>query len=220
MHRGLLDESVVLAMEECIPRRNQTTQHGVRGLFARAPGLQDLFDEHVLRPLASTAYQPVRTLLFNKTKDRNWNVAWHQDTTIDVTGAGFPDGFCNIRERAGHISVEPPRSLLDRIRTYRIHLDDSDRFNGCLRVVPGSHRQGRIASSDILRSVQRGPVFDLEVHRGDVMVMHPLLFHSSRKVLSPLQRRVIHVECCDARLPPGLEWAEPTVMAPCDSAAL
>ena len=209
LHQSMLHESILADMEACIAESATcASPHGIRHLFSRAPGLGDLVRKHVIDPLTSPDYRPVRTVYFDKTERTNWNVAWHQDTTISVCAAELPGDYCNVRQRDGYCSVEPPIRFLASMVTLRIHLDAADRFNGCLRVVPGSHRNGRIPSNHILDRVKEGPVVDLEVCRGDVLVMHPLLFHSSRKAQSPRHRRVIHVECCNAPLPHGVEWAE------------
>ena len=42
---------------------------------------------------------------------------------------------------------------------------------------------------------------------GDVLVMRPLLLHSSSPAMQPLHRRVIHTEYAAIALPEGLEWS-------------
>jgi ectoine hydroxylase-related dioxygenase (phytanoyl-CoA dioxygenase family) len=46
------------------------------------------------------------------------------------------------------------------------------------------------------------------VPKGGILVMRPLLFHASGKSTSEANRRVIHVELTDRKLPNGLQWRE------------
>lgn len=47
-----------------------------------------------------------------------------------------------------------------------------------------------------------------EVKKGGILIMKPLVLHSSRRTENQKNRRVIHVEFCDESLPNGLEWKE------------
>ena len=88
-----------------------------------------------------------------------------------------------------------PLALLASMVILRVHLDDADGQNGCLRVIPGSHLLGRLSSVQILAKTNDCVVRECEVKGGDVMKMRPLLLHSSRKSTLPSHRRVIHVDC-------------------------
>jgi ectoine hydroxylase-related dioxygenase (phytanoyl-CoA dioxygenase family) len=89
--------------------------------------------------------------------------------------------------------------------TIRIHLDDTDENNGAVRVIPGSHRRGIISSGDITRNEQG---VTCAVAKGGIMVMKPLLLHSSGRTVNGLRRRVIHIEFSNMELPEPLQWAE------------
>jgi hypothetical protein len=41
-----------------------------------------------------------------------------------------------------------------------------------------------------------------------MMVMRPLLLHSSSRTTNQQKRRVIHLEFSNQQLPEGLQWAE------------
>ena len=51
--------------------------------------------------------------------------------------------------RAGISHVQPPRAILEQMLTVRIHLDRTDESNGALKVIPGSHRQGKLSNLEI-----------------------------------------------------------------------
>ncbi|WP_338868624.1 phytanoyl-CoA dioxygenase family protein [Myxococcus stipitatus] len=88
----------------------------------------------------------------------------------------------------------------------RIHLDDCGEENGPVRVLPGTHLQGRLTEADIDdRKSRIAPVTCL-ARRGDVLAFHPLLLHASSPATRPGHRRVLHLEFAAATLPGGLEW--------------
>ena len=45
--------------------------------------------------------------------------------------------------------VQPPVKLLAEMVTLRLHLDFTHSGNGALRVIPGSHLEGRLTASQI-----------------------------------------------------------------------
>ena len=116
------------------------------------------------------------------------------------------EGFTAWSTKAGVIHVQPPVAVLEQMLTLRIALDDSDEQNGALRVIPGSHKQGRLNDSQIKRLKESTPAVVCEMKRGDVLAMKPLLLHSSSSSQNPSHRRVLHLEFSSSVLPAGLEW--------------
>jgi hypothetical protein len=160
----------------------------------------------IARPAAGNRARPVRGLLFDKTTDANWKVAWHQDRSIAVCERHDVAGFGPWSVKAGVVHVQPPVAILERMITIRLHLDDCDADNGPLRVVPGSHRDGILSDEDVLRLPrERGEVACL-VPRGGAVLMRPLLLHASSAATNPRGRRVIHIEYSGDDLPAPLEW--------------
>ena len=47
-----------------------------------------------------------------------------------------------------------------------------------------------------------------EVEKGGIMIMKPLLFHTSSKTTNNTRRRVIHIEFSNQKLPNKMEWSE------------
>lgn len=85
-------------------------------------------------------------------------------------------------------------------------LDAADRLNGALRVIPGSHRRGRIKNKDLLTIVENSQAVDCCVNAGDLLLMSPLLLHASRKAKNPVHRRIVHIEYSALVLPEPLAW--------------
>lgn len=144
-----------------------------------------------------------KSIYFDKPALSNWFVPYHQDISISVQQRHELDGFMGWTAKHGVIGVIPPRAILERTLTIRVHLDDADEDNGALRVLPGSHSHG----------ILRDPV-DLSVETtctvkaGGAMLMRPLLFHASSRSIDDRPRRVFHMEFNDMELPPPLQWAE------------
>jgi len=136
----------------------------------------------------------------------NWKVPWHQDLTIAVKARDVVPGFAPWTQKAGVWHVQPPIGILEKMVTFRFHLDDADENNGALKVIPGSHRQGRLSAAQIkeIRTANENRV--CRVKKGDCLVMSPLLLHSSSAGTNPKRRRVVHWEYSIAVLPDGLDW--------------
>jgi ectoine hydroxylase-related dioxygenase (phytanoyl-CoA dioxygenase family) len=151
---------------------------------------------------------PVRAINFDKTANANWKVTWHQDLTIAVRERVNVDGFgpWSAKDQIPH--VQPPVEVLERMVSLRVHLDDCALSNGPLRVIPRSHRSGRLSAEDIALARSRSAEHVCVAKTGDVVAMRPLLLHASSVATEPGHRRVLHVEYAADNLPDGLEWFE------------
>jgi ectoine hydroxylase-related dioxygenase (phytanoyl-CoA dioxygenase family) len=211
MHRLVFAEELERFGEETarLGAAHPEQAHGIRGLLQKSPMIAAWArSEHVAAQLPE-GMQPVRAILFDKTADANWMVAWHQDLTIAVQERqDVPDyGPWSVKDGVAH--VQPPISLLERMITLRLHLDDTPSENGALKVIPGSHRHGRLDAASIaaLRKGTRGHICTATA--GDSLLMKPLILHASSPSARPGHRRVIHLEYAFAdALHPSLQWAE------------
>jgi hypothetical protein len=150
---------------------------------------------------------PVRALFFDKTPDANWKVHWHQDLSIAVAERCEVPGFTGWSLKEGIWHVQPPADVLERMITLRLHLDDCGPDNGPLKVLPGSHREGRLSRERIEWWKTHGEVVECHLAAGGALLMRPLLLHSSSPATKPSHRRVLHVEFAAEPLPAGLQWA-------------
>ena len=213
--RGAADEALLNkllhAVEDLISTMDEVgSAYGLRGLLARSGRCRALAVQPALLDLAKAVLGPkaqaVKGLYFDKNEEANWLVPWHQDLTITVMERVDIPGFGPWSEKEGIVHVQPPARILEGLVTLRIHLDDAGVDNGALRVLPGTHRHGRIPSGEISKYVETIAPVICEAKRGDVLVMRPLLLHSSPPSISPSHRQVIHLEYSAADLPGGLEW--------------
>ena len=142
----------------------------------------------------------VRGLLFDKPPGQSWALPLHRDLTIAVKAHGRLGTFSKPTIKAGIPHVEASATLLDRMVTVRIHLDEMTEENGPLKVIPDSHRSEEITARVTILS-----------QAGDVLLMRPRILHGSGQSAdgSKRHRRVIHLECAaDSCLSDDYEWYE------------
>ena len=185
---------------------------GIRNLLNVVPFTRDLANNSACRslvkPILGSAARVVRGIYFDKNRDANWKVAWHQDMTIAVRERVDVEGYGPWSIKAGIHHVQPPVSVLENMLTLRIHLDEADESNGALRVFPGSHKLGRLEPREIDHWKEQQKPITCVVRSGGAMLMRPLLLHSSSVAVNPNHRRVLHFEYASIDLPGGLEWFE------------
>jgi hypothetical protein len=184
-------------------------QAGVRisGLPALSPYLAP---DGAIGGLASRALgadaRAVRAILFDKSQDTNWSLAWHQDRTICVRERVEVEGFGPWSIKAGLHHVAPPFELLSRMVTLRVHLDDVPTSNAPLLIAPGSHRLGRVPVDQIAGIVARSSTVACLAMTGDVWAYSTPILHASEAATPPARRRVLQVDYSVDALPGQLEW--------------
>ncbi|QDT75230.1 phytanoyl-CoA dioxygenase family protein [Lacipirellula limnantheis] len=184
-------------------RRNMLAVPAVAAL-AKSKKLLDLVQRYT-----GGEPRPVRAIWFNKSPGANWLVAWHQDLAIPVRERVETPGFGAWSVKEGVPHVQPPVEVLERMLTVRIHLDNADEWNGALRVIPESHRLGRL-DADQIASLREGRSETLcAAAAGDALLMRPLLLHASGRSTNDRSRRVLHLEYAGEELPGVLEWRKP-----------
>jgi ectoine hydroxylase-related dioxygenase (phytanoyl-CoA dioxygenase family) len=188
---------------------------GLRHILRDSVAVQRLAADPRVRGVAEAAVGPgalaVRGILFDKTTDANWKVVWHQDLTIAVQRRVDAPGFGPWSEKDGVSHVQPPTELLEDMVAVRIHLDDCTTRNGPVRVLPRSHRRGRLTGDAIDTERAATPDVVCTFPRGGILAFHSLLLHASSPAEAPMHRRVVHLEFVASRwrtLPAGLSWHE------------
>jgi ectoine hydroxylase-related dioxygenase (phytanoyl-CoA dioxygenase family) len=199
-------EELTVAIEEA-----GASGPGTRNLLHRVPKLRHFAASPTIRdlvqPILGASAFAVKAILFNKSPEANWKVPWHQDLKIAVEQRIEVPGFGPWSRKEGVHHVQAPVELLDSILALRVHLDDCGEENGPLRVIPGSHRLGRLNVAQIESMQATSPTLSCELSRGGILLMRPLLLHASSTAVSPSQRRVIHLEFAATTLPGGLSWS-------------
>jgi len=182
----------------------------IRQFLKEIPQVRELvFNENIkniITEIFGEKYFAVKSIYFDKPEKSNWYVAYHQDLTISVDKKAELPGFGPWTTKQKQFAVQPPLDILENIFTIRIHLDDTDEYNGALKVIPKSHAKGIYRPETIDWSVETETICNVE--RGGVMIMKPLILHSSNRTTNGKKRRVIHIEFSDRKLPEELSWSE------------
>lgn len=176
----------------------------IRQLLKEVPTLKKTLFNKRLISLLPQGYFLTKAIYFDKPGNSNWFVSLHQDISISVADKTNVEGYKNWTFKRGQYGVEPPQEILENIITVRVHLDDTDMYNGALSVIPGSHQKGvqRIEALDDRSTVH------CEVRAGGVMLMKPLTFHTSKRSTENKRRRVIHLEFSNRELSAPVTWLE------------
>ncbi len=189
---------------------------GVRNLMRLSREVSELAGSRKIRdlvnPVLGPACFPVRAILFDKAPGANWKVPWHQDVTIAVRARAETAGYGPWSVKAGIVHVQPPANVSEQMLSVRIHLDDCNNTNGALRVLPGTHRYGRLEQSRIATIAGTDEAVVCEVAAGGALLMRPLLLHASSESSSPGHRRVIHLDFAAIELASDLQWSERKVV--------
>lgn len=159
-----------------------------------------------VRRLSPANAVAVQCTLFVKSPSRNWLVTLHQDLSVPVAERVESAECSGWSEKEGEVFVQPPSQVLEQMLAVRLHLDDCDEQTGALRVVPGSHRLGRLSADEALRARKSSGEVSVPVPRGGVMLMRPLLLHASSRCASDRPRRVLHFVFGPREIPHGLRW--------------
>ena len=185
---------------------------GIRDILRLAPSLRLLVTHPRVRRVVETVLGSngfaVRGVLFDKHAKANWKVPWHQDLMIGVRQRLPATGYGPWSDKAGVPHVQPPQRILEEMLTVRVHLDECDVSNGPVRVLPGSHRSGRLSDAAIAAVSRSTEAVACAVHRGGLLAMRPLLVHGSSAATAPSRRRVLHLDFASCNLTGGLEWSE------------
>jgi ectoine hydroxylase-related dioxygenase (phytanoyl-CoA dioxygenase family) len=104
------------------------------------------------------------------------------------------------------VQVEPPFDLPASMVTVRVHLDAVPESNAPLLVAPGSHKRGRIPTSEIAEVVRHRGIITCLAAAGDIWLYATPILHASDAASQPLHRRVLQIDYAVGQLPGGLEW--------------
>jgi ectoine hydroxylase-related dioxygenase (phytanoyl-CoA dioxygenase family) len=208
LHRDVVQpETIERLLRELAPRagspnrRNLLQDSATIAAFVQGPMLKPIAD----RALGADAFA-VRAILFDKVAGANWSVPWHQDLVIPVAARIENAEFSGWSVKDGVPHVLPPAEVLAAMVTLRLHLEDCGPENAPLRVLPGSHRMGKLDDQAIPHIRATTPEFICHAPRGSVLAMRPLLLHASSAAARPGHRRVLHVEYAAKPLPGALRW--------------
>lgn len=182
-------------------RNAEKKLHSV-AMFTQSPEFLEKVSEYL-----PGSPQLVRAILFVKSIDNNWLVSWHQDKTVAVSGKFEAEGWGPWSKKDDVLHVQAPIEALDQMVTFRVHLDESTEDNGCLKLLPNSHRKGVLSEKEISNSAKANKPVHCVAPSGSALVMRPHVLHASSKSGSANPRRILHVEYSSYQLPQDIKWA-------------
>ena len=197
LDEGLSEDEVSRLLQELSLVSRKEGHAGIRHLLKLPKVASVAGDRRLLgtvREILGPEALPFRATLFDKSPERNWLIAWHQDTALPMRERREVSGWGPWSLKESVIYAHAPASALDQILALRIHLDDSTVFNGPLRIVPGTHKAGVLSHDEIHHLSTTFPPVTCTVPKGSILTMRPLAIHASSKSQNDLPRRVLHIE--------------------------
>ncbi len=203
--------SLIASVDTSRPMFRKTNDlFAIRQFFKEVPQVANLVFTSKIKKIISDFfgedYFVVKSIYFDKPAASNWFVSYYQDLTISVDKKIETEGFGPWTVKQNQFSVQPPLSILQNNFTIRIHLDKTDENNGALKVIPRSHLQGIYRPEKVDWNKETETVCDVE--KGGLMLMKPLLLHSSGRTINSNKRRVVHIEFSKSILPDSIRWSE------------
>jgi hypothetical protein len=159
-----------------------------------------------LAAMIPASHVAVQCTWFEKSSDRNWLVPMHQDLSIPVAARVPEPSLRGWSEKEGQLYVQAPLPVLNQLIAVRLHLDPCLAGDGALKVVPGSHKLGRLDQVEAAQVRQARGEFECHSDTGGVLLLRPPLLHASSKSTGNSRRRVLHFVFGPQALPFGMEW--------------
>lgn len=205
--------SAVLTAKTCeaIARRIRTSSisGGTRNLLTRpwCNAMVERLRRHSgLSALLPKNHVAIQCTYFEKSAARNWAVSAHQDLSVPAAERVEDAGLSGWSRKEGSLFVQPPAAVLQELVAVRVHLEDCGAQDGPLKVVPGSHRYGRLPNHEILTTRRTAAEVTCIAEVGEALVMRPLLIHASSKATGSSRRRVLHFVFGPRSPGYGLHW--------------
>ena len=203
--KGLFDLSETRSIKELIDhsehvkRYLETPIYSIQNLFQKIPEIELLILPKIFSSFncLKDKFSCINSVYFDKPPRSNWQLDYHQDLKIKLRDLDHQNQFNRWTKTSEYYEVFAPESILEKIITIRLHLDDCSVDNGALSVIPESNQEGVI---DLAHYNKKQPI-SIPAKEGDVLIMSPLLLHASGNNSSNTRRRVIHLEFSSDRLP-------------------
>jgi hypothetical protein len=193
------------------PSSRMAKRAGRRHLMGDSAVARLANDERLLktaRRYVGTGAVPYRATLFDKSPRANWLVVWHQDTALPILDRFDSSEWGTWSVKCEISYAHAPAWALERIVALRVNLDASTIDNGPLKVIPESHLSGVLDDNVVLDTAHNQRSVSCTTSEGGVIVMRPLLIHSSSKSISNAPRRVLHIEYASSlELADGIQLA-------------
>jgi len=208
----LLDDAELAAIDQQL-NKIPTTGAGQRNLMRQewCAALGHQLSAHAaLAELLPPDAIAVQCTYFQKSSENNWLVSLHQDLSIPVAERVTHPELTTWSTKDAQLYAQPPAAALAQLLAVRLHLDPCGEHDGALRIIPGSHRSGKLDADTIQHLRNSEEQITCVISSGSALAMRPLLLHASSKATGTSRRRVLHFLFAPSTLPYGLRWPEST----------
>jgi len=133
---------------------------------------------------------------------------WRQESVVAVRERMDVSGYGPWTSQLGVPHVEAPSSLLKQMLILRVICNSDMQEAATLQVVPGSHRAGKLSDAQVRQVVATTPAATLEVPRGSLLLLKPLLVHGGPASMSPPVRyHVLQITFAPPEAISPLQWS-------------
>jgi hypothetical protein len=116
-------EKVTTMCNELSNFDGKLNSYGIRNLMYKVPYIKRMASSSpsidIAKDILGNNARPVRSVFFDKVEGANWNMAWHQDTSIALKTKHEISGFGPWSKKQGMVHAEPPAEYLPNILTSR-----------------------------------------------------------------------------------------------------
>lgn len=137
---------------------------------------------------------PNRAVGFVKSQDKNWSLPWHQDRVIALPEKTNDPAYSHWSRKSGVWHCEPPVELLKKVAFAYVAFDSVGSNSGGLEIAEGTHRFGKIQSSEIERHVKFAEIQYPTLDSGDVLLVNALTLHRSARFEAEGRRRTLRID--------------------------
>lgn len=140
------------------------------------------------------APNPIRTVGFVKSQQENWSLPWHQDRVIAMPEKVDDPAYSHWSRKSEILHCEPPVEVLRKVAFAYIAFDPVVSNSGGIEIAEGTHRIGKIQSSEIERRVKSAEIRCPTLNSGEALLIKALTLHRSGRFESEGQRRTLRLD--------------------------
>lgn len=137
---------------------------------------------------------PLRAVGFNKSKEVNWSLPWHQDRVVAMPLRTDNSDFKNWSRKSGIWHCEPPAEILAQIAFAYIAFDDVVGGSGGLEIAEDTHRYGAIPEAEINARIETSMTACPDMVTGQVLLVSALTLHRSAPMKINANRRALRID--------------------------
>jgi len=137
---------------------------------------------------------PLRAVGFNKSKEMNWSLPWHQDRIIAMAEKISHPDYKNWSRKSGIWHCEPKPAILGQMAFAYIAFDNIDDGMGGLEMAEGTHKFGSIPEGEIETQLKTAVKIRPDMKIGEVILVSALTLHRSAPMTTIGKRRSLRLD--------------------------